>query len=49
VVAVSLLVENTGSFAQFQFESFGIIEQRKRRKLLTTPKPRDFDDIWDLL
>jgi len=43
------LVENTGSFAQFQFESLGIIEQRKRHKPLTTPKPRDFDDIWDLL
>jgi hypothetical protein len=48
-VKLTKLVENTGSFAQFQFESFGIIEQRKRRKPLTTPKPRDFDDIWDLL
>jgi hypothetical protein len=48
-VKLTKLVENTGSFAQFQFESLGLIEQRKRLNPLTTPKPRDFDGIWDLL
>jgi hypothetical protein len=48
-VKLTKLVENTGSFAQFQFESLGVIEQRKRGKLLKMPKPGDFDDIWDLL
>lgn len=48
-VKLTKLVENTGSFAQFQFESLGEIEQRKRHRPLTMRKPRDFDDIWDLL
>jgi hypothetical protein len=48
-VKLTKLVENTGSFAQFQFEPLGEIEQQKRQSPLTTRKPRDFDDIWDLL
>jgi len=48
-VKLTKLVENTGSFAQFQFESLGEIEQRRRQKPVTAAKPRDFDDIWDLL
>lgn len=48
-VKLSKLVENTGSFAQFQFESLGEIRQVTRKKPGKTPKPKDFDDIWDLL
>jgi len=48
-VKLTKLVENTGSFAQFQFESLGEIEPRRQNKRLTTTKTRDFDDIWDLL
>ncbi|MEA2078631.1 MAG: hypothetical protein U9P00_02005 [Pseudomonadota bacterium] len=48
-VKLRKLVENTGSFAQFQFESLGEIEQPKRNKPLKKPKPGDFDDIWDLI
>ena len=48
-VKLTKLVENTGSFAQFQFESLGEINRLKRQKPRTTPKPRDFEDIWDLL
>ena len=43
------LFENTGSFAQFQFQSLGEIEQITSHKTPPTPRPRDFDDIWDLL
>ena len=48
-LSLTKLVENTGSFAQFQFESLGEIAQRKRHQPLTARQPRDFDDIWDLI
>ena len=41
-------VENTGSFAQFQFESMGEIKAPKR-PAAKKPKPKDFDDVWELL
>ena len=48
-VRLTKLVENTGSFAQFHFESLGEIEQQKAHTGRAMRKPRDFDDIWDLL
>ena len=48
-VKLTKLVENTGSFAQFQFESLGMPEQSKRDKALATSPSKDFDEIWDLL
>jgi hypothetical protein len=48
-VKLTKLVENTGSFAQFQFESLGEIQQVTGNKPSRTPKPKDFDDIWELL
>ncbi len=48
-VKLTELVENTGSFAQFQFESLGELAPRKQVTLGGKPKPKDFDDIWELL
>ncbi len=48
-VKLTKLVENTGSFAQFQFTSLGEIEHAKPSKLPKKSRPRDFDDVWDLL
>jgi hypothetical protein len=48
-VRLTKLVENTGSFAQFQFVSLGEVEQRAPRKTRNTLKPADFSDVWDLL
>jgi cyclic-di-GMP-binding protein len=48
-VKLTELLENTGSFAQFQFESLGEIETHKRRSPSDKPEPRDYDDVWELL
>ena len=48
-VKLNKLVENTGSFAQFQFESLGEIPAPKRSPAAKKPRPRDFDDVWELL
>ena len=49
-VKLTELVENTGSFAQFQFESLGeIASPRHPVKPGGKPRPKDFDDVWDLL
>ncbi len=48
-VKLTKLVENTGSFAQFQFISLGEISQPQTRKPARAPKPNDFDDVWELL
>jgi hypothetical protein len=48
-VSLTELVENTGSFAQFQFESLGEIAPGKPVRLSGQPKPRDFDDVWEML
>jgi len=45
-VKLTELVENTGSFAQFQFEALGEVQAPKR---VTPTRPKDFDDIWELL
>jgi hypothetical protein len=43
------LVENTGSFAQFQFTSLGEVEQKPAKKSPKTLSPSDFNDVWELL
>jgi len=48
-VKLTKLVENTGSFAQFQFCSMGEIASPKPEKSGTMLKPRNFDDVWELL
>lgn len=48
-VRLTKLVENTGSFAQFQFESLGEIETQKPRKPNRKPLSKDFDDVWELI
>ena len=48
-VRLTKLVENTGSFAQFQFESMGEIETQKSRKQNKNPLSKDFDDVWELI
>lgn len=47
-VKLTKLVENTGSFAQFQFEAMGEVS-RPARKKAAAAKPADFDDIWEIL
>ena len=47
-VKLTKLVENTGSFAQFQFVSLGEI-RRPVSKQESAPELREFDDIWDIL
>jgi hypothetical protein len=48
-VELTKMVENTGSFAQFQFCSKGEIEPQRNRHLAPAHRPKDFDDIWELL
>jgi len=48
-VKLSKLVENTGSFAQFQFIALGEIDTPKVTKPAKKPELRDFDDVWELL
>jgi hypothetical protein len=48
-VRLTKLVENTGSFAQFQFESLGEIETQKPRKANKKPASKDYDDVWELI
>lgn len=48
-IKLTELVENTGSFAQFQFESLGEILPAGRARPKTSPDPGEFDDIWELL
>ncbi len=49
LVRLTKLVENTGSFAQFQFVSLGELEQRPAEKPSKNLKPADFSDVWDML
>lgn len=48
-VELTKLVENTGSFAQFQFTALGEIKLPGQRKAHTKTKSSDFDDVWELL
>jgi len=49
-VKLKELVENTGSFAQFQFESLGeVASPTAPGKPQTKSGPKDFDDVWELL
>ncbi|GMQ83642.1 MAG: cyclic-di-GMP receptor FimW [Gammaproteobacteria bacterium] len=48
-VRLTKLVENTGSFAQFQFTSLGEVSRPTVKKPAKAPKPTDFDDVWELL
>ena len=43
------LVENTGSFAQFQFASLGEVEHPLPKNTRKPQNPSDFSDVWDLL
>jgi hypothetical protein len=47
-VKLTKLVENTGSFAQFQFVSLGAVP-RPITAPVEAPKLGEFDDIWDIL
>ncbi len=48
-VELTKLVENTGSFAQFQFNALGEVDTGGRKKPAPRPGDDDFDDIWELL
>ncbi|HFD80375.1 MAG TPA: hypothetical protein ENK05_08305 [Gammaproteobacteria bacterium] len=48
-VKLTRLVENTGSFAQFQFTPLGEVSRRRAPGRTTKATSSDFDDIWDLL
>jgi hypothetical protein len=48
-VRLTKLVENTGSFAQFQFTSLGEVEHALPKHTSKRQKPGDFSDVWDLL
>jgi len=48
-VKLTELVENTGSFAQFQFESLGEITTGIHRGPTLKREPKDYDDVWELL
>jgi len=48
-VRLTKLVENTGSFAQFQFTSLGEVSQPQVKKPARVPRSTDFDDVWELL
>jgi len=48
-VRLTKLVENTGSFAQFQFTSLGEVSQPQVKKPARAPRSTDFDDVWELL
>ncbi|HED51993.1 MAG TPA: hypothetical protein ENI83_00410 [Gammaproteobacteria bacterium] len=48
-VALTRLVENTGSFAQFQFTALGEVSLPARKKPASKSTSSDFDDVWELL
>ena len=48
-VKLTKLLENTGSFAQFQFSSLGEVAETRAAKPKAGLKPNDFDDVWELL
>ncbi len=48
-VALTRLVENTGSFAQFQFTALGEVSLPARKKPAGKSTSSDFDDVWELL
>ncbi len=48
-VRLTKLVENTGSFAQFQFTSLGEVSQPQVKKPAKAPRATDYDDVWELL
>ena len=48
-VKLTKLLENTGSFAQFQFASLGEVVRPGHKNGSSKPVPKDFDDVWDLL
>lgn len=48
-VKLTELVENTGSFAQFQFKSLGEITTGIHRGPPLKREPKDYDDVWELL
>lgn len=48
-VSLTKLVENTGSFAQFQFTALGEVKLAGEKKRTAKQTGSDFDDIWDLL
>jgi len=48
-VKLTKLVENTGSFAQFQFTALGEIKLPAQKKQAARPASSDFDDVWELL
>jgi len=48
-VKLTKLVENTGSFAQFQFTALGEIKLSGQKKPVAKPTSSDFDDVWELL
>lgn len=48
-VKLTRMVENTGSFAQFQYTSLGEIDQPHKRTKNINGDPEYFDDIWETL
>lgn len=48
-VELTKLVENTGSFAQFQFTALGEIKLPGQKKFTAKQSSSDFDDVWELL
>ncbi|TCK17463.1 hypothetical protein DFR30_0693 [Thiogranum longum] len=48
-VELTKLVENTGSFAQFQFTALGEIKLPGQKKPASKTMSSDFDDVWELL
>ncbi len=48
-VQLTELVENTGSFAQFQYVSLGEIEAPRDSGAPDKKDPQDYDDLWELL
>ena len=48
-VELTKLVENTGSFAQFQFTAMGEVKLPGQKKAAEKPASSDFDDVWELL
>ncbi|VAW76427.1 hypothetical protein MNBD_GAMMA15-1720 [hydrothermal vent metagenome] len=48
-VELTKLVENTGSFAQFQFTAMGEVKPSAQKKAAAKPVSNDFDDVWELL
>ncbi len=48
-VELTKLVENTGSFAQFQFTARGEVKLPGEKKPAGKPPGSDFDDVWELL